>query len=57
MESSGPEYTVDNGRRRKRQAETSDKKPMEIRESEPKVGEAREKKNVALFVSLKLRNI
>lgn len=47
----GPEYTVenDNKRRRRRQAETSENAPVEIRE-QPKISEAREKKNVVTLV-------
>jgi len=48
----GPEYTVEqDARRRKRQAETSENKPIEIRE-EPKVDAAREKKRVAVLVKI-----
>lgn len=50
IDNQGPEYTIDNGRRRKR-AETSGNKPMEIRDDGPNVGASSERKNIVLFVS------
>ncbi|WAQ93721.1 ITA6-like protein [Mya arenaria] len=46
--SGDPGYTVQNKRRR-REVNSVDNKPMEVREEEPKIGEARERKNIALL--------
>ncbi|KAL4222473.1 Integrin alpha [Mactra antiquata] len=52
VDKQGPEYTVDNGRKR-RQAKTAANKPMEIREDGPKVGASSERKNIATFDCMK----